>query len=153
MKNNSIRILGALIAIFSIVSLARLALQDMKLIGLTPEKCTGEVTGYIVDSVSGSKMRYGSTSHNQYENFYDVYYDVIDYEVDGTVYEITSRHASSGNPVIGAQTQVHYNPQNPAKAYDNSPPYVNRLEYFYPVMIALIGVILILRLDRFFKRR
>lgn len=153
MKQNALRIVGIIIVVFALVNLVILGIKDIKLIGLTPEKCTGEVTGYVVDTVYGSKMRYGGTSRNQYENFYDVYYDVIDYEVDGTVYEITSRHASSGNPVIGAQTQVHYNPQNPAKAYDNSPPYVNRLEYFYPVMIALIGVILILRLDRFFKRR
>lgn len=152
MKRDMIRILGALMVAFSLVFLARLAFRDFKLIGLTPEKCTGEVTGYIVDTVYGSKMRYGGTSHSQHENFYDVYYDVIEYEVDGKIYKITSRHAQSGEPVIGAQTQVHYNPKNPAKAYDNSPPYFSGIEYFYPAMIALMGIALFFRLDKLLKR-
>lgn len=138
--------------IFSMVSFARLAYRDIKLIDLTPEKCSGEVTGYVVDSVYGTKMRYGGTSHNQYENFYDVYYDVIEYEVEGKTYKITSRHAQKGKTVIGAQTQVHYNPENPAKAFDNSPPYFSGAEYFYPVMSVLMGIALIFRLDRFLKR-
>lgn len=152
MKRDSIRIVGILMVIFSLVSLVRLGVKDIKLIGLTPEKCTGEVTGYIVDTVSGSKMRYGRTSHSEYENIYDVYYDVIEYKVEGKTYKITSRHAQSGEPVIGAQTDVHYNPQNPAKAYDNSPPYFSGLEYFYPFMIAIMGIVLIFRLDKLLKR-
>lgn len=152
MNKNSIRILGILMTIFSIVSFVRLASQDIKLIGLTPEKCTGEVTGYIVDSVYGSKMRYGRTSHSQYDNFYDVHYDVIEYEVEGIKYKITSHHAQTGETVIGAQTQVYYNPENPAKAYDNSPPYFSEGEYFYPIMTLLMGIVLIFRLDKSLKR-
>lgn len=137
--------------IFSIISSVRLVYHDIKLIGLTPEMCTGEVTGYVVDSVYGSKMKYGRTSHSQYDNFYDVYYDVIEYEVDGTTYKITSHHAQKGKTIIGAQTQVYYNPENPAKAYDNSPPYFDGAEYFYPVMTILMGIALFFRLDKYLK--
>lgn len=152
MKKNSIRIIGVLMVVFALVGLVSLGVQDIKLIGLTPEKCTGEVTGYVVDTVYGTKMRYGRTSHNEYENYYDVHYDVIEYEVAGKKYTLTSRHAQSGDPIIGAQTQVHYNPANPVKAYDNSQPYFSGGEYFYFVMTVVIGIALYFRLDRFLKR-
>lgn len=151
MKENSIRVVGLLMAVFALFGIVRLAASDLKLIGLTPEKCTGEATGYIVDTVYGTKMRYGTTSHNLHESYYDVYYDVIEYEVEGKKYKITSRHAHTGDPIIGAQTDVHYNPENPAKAYDNSPPYFSGAEYFYSVMVVIMGIALFFRLDKLLK--
>jgi len=137
--------------VFSIISFVSLISQDIKLIGLTPEKCTGEVTGYVVESVHGSKVRNGGNGWNRYGRTFDVYYDIIQYEVDGKKYEITSHHAQGSETIVGAQTQVHYNPENPAKAYDNTPPYFEGLPYFYPGILALLGIVLVFRLDKYFK--
>lgn len=152
MKENRKRILGIIMIVFSVISFARLISQDIQLIGLTAEKCTGEVTGYVIQSVHGSKLRNGGNGWNRYGKTYDVYYDIIEYEVEGKIYQITSHHAQASETLVGAQTQVHYNPENPATAYDNSPPYFDGLPYFYPGVFALLGIILILGLDKYLRR-
>lgn len=147
---DSKRILGIIIICFALFDAAKIAFHDIELIGLTPDKCTVEVEGISVDYVLGSKMQYGGSVGG---HAYDVYYDVIEYEANGQKYQITSRHASVGDPVIGAQITVHYNPNNPAKAYDNSPPSVDSRGYYYSVMILFIGLVLVFRLDQVIGKR
>lgn len=144
------KLIGVILMCFAILSSGKNALADIKIIGLTPEKCTQATEGTIVDTVYGTKMQYGGSVRG---NMYDVYYDVIEYKVDNQIYKITSRHASTGDPVIGATTTVNYNPDNPAKAYDNSPPYLDASDYYYSVMIFIIGLALVLGLDKLLKKK
>jgi len=153
MKERIKRILGVIMIIFAVIGYAGLVSQDIRLIGLTPEKCTGEVTGYVTGSVHGSHLRYSGNGWNRYGRTSSVYYDVIAYEVEGKTYEITSHHAQASETLAGAQTQVYYNPEDPAKAYDNTPPYLEGLPYFYPGVFALLGIVLIFRLDKYLKHK
>lgn len=148
MFKDKIRLVGLLMICFSLIYLGRMLFRDIQIIGLTPENCTKEVEGVVVDSVPGAKSQYGGNRGHMYS----VYYDVIEYKVKNKKYKITSRHAQTSKTVIGAMTTVHYNPSNPAKAYDNSPPQFEGLMYFYPAMIFLIGLFLIFRLDLKLKR-
>lgn len=143
------RIIGVLLICFALISVARRAVYDMEVIGLTPEKCTAETEGTTIDFVYGTKMQYGTRRGHASS----VYYDVIEYVVDNQKYVITSRHAYSSAPIIGATTTVYYNPNDPSKAYDNSAPYVDAGEYYYSVMTAIIGLVLVLGLVKKLKRK
>ncbi len=143
------RIIGILLICFAIISAASNAKEDLEIVELTPEKCTMETEGWVIDTAYGSKLQHGSSRRSSYS----VYYDVIEYEVDNQKYQITSRHASKSKSIIGAMVTVYYNPNDPSKAYDNSAPYVDESVYFYPVMIGIIGVVLVLGLDKKFRKR
>lgn len=143
------RIFGILLICFALFTTARAVRKNVDIIGLTPEKCTMETEGTTVDYVRGAKAQYGTSRGH----VYDVYYDVIEYVVDNQTYQITSKNPYASEPVIGAMTTVHYNPNNPSKAYDNSAPYVEKGMYFYPVMYFLMGLFLVLGLDKRLKKR
>lgn len=143
------RIVGMLLICLAIISAGRNAISDMEILELTPEKCTMEADGWVVDSVYGSKLSHGSNRRYSYS----VYYDVIEYEVDNQRYQIVSRHPSKNNSIIGAMVTISYNPNDPSKAYDGSEPYVDESAYFYPFMMVIIGLLLALGLDKKLKTR
>lgn len=139
-----IRIIGVIIICFALFNFIRTTIYNIQIIGLTPEKCTEEVEGRVIDYEYGSKMQYGRIGGHSYS----VYYDVIEYEVNGHTYKITSRHAYKSKPVVGAMTTVHYNPNNPSKAYDNSEPYADNSGYFIAAMYLILGLAIFFRLDK-----
>lgn len=141
------RILGILLVCLAIASTARHVASDLAIRDLTPEKCTMEAEGRVVDSVYGSKLSHGSSRRYSYS----VYYDVIEYEVDNKTYQIVSSHGSINHSIIGATLTVSYNPDDPSKAYDGSAPYVDESVYFIPLMMGIIGLFLALGLDKRIK--
>ncbi|MDO5154784.1 MAG: DUF3592 domain-containing protein [Eubacteriales bacterium] len=143
------RIIGIILLCFALISAAGTVKSDLEIIGLTPEKCTMETEGRVIDSAYGTKLQHGSNRRYSYS----VYYDVIEYEVDNHKYQITSRHASKNNSIIGATVTVYYNPNDPSKAYDNSAPYVDGSDYFYPFMMGIIGLVLTLGLGEKIKKQ
>lgn len=147
---DKMRILGVLLIIFALFGIGKGVIDNAKIMELTPTKCAGLAEGTVVDYKLGTKWQYAG-SKDGYN--YDVYYDVIEYEVNNQKYQITSRHASVGDPVIGATTTVHYNPKDPSKAYDNSAPTTSGREYYYPIMVLIMGLVLALRLDKIFGNK
>lgn len=143
------RIIGVILLLFALVSAAITAKSDLKILDLTPEKCTMETEGMVIDTAYGSKLTHGTSRRSSYS----VYYDVIEYEVNNQKYQITSSHASKSKSIIGAMVTVYYNPADPSKAYDGSAPYVDESAYFYPVMIGIMGLVLILGLGEKLKNR
>jgi len=144
LKKEPLRILGLIAIGFAIFQVISVTIENAELKELTPEKCTMETEGITVDYTQGVRRRYGSS--REYGS--NVYYDIIEYVVDNHTYRITSRHAYKSEPVIGAITTVNYNPDDPSKAYDNTPPYADPYGCYYSMGIAIMGLVLLLRLDK-----
>lgn len=138
------RIIGILLICFALISAVVTAMGDLEIKDLTPEKCTMETEGWVIDSVYGSKLQHGSNKRSAYS----VYYDVIEYEVNNQKYQFTSRHGSKSKSIIGATVTVLYNPSDPSKAYDGSAPYVDESAYFYPFIMGIAGLALVLGLNK-----